>query len=328
MNQGKGGLSRVQTEESPCKILLIEDNDDFASLLKMRLELGSCEPLTVKRVDRLMAGLTILSREAFDLVLLDLVLPDSKGFDTLRKICGQASGVPIVVLSGVDDETLAVQAIREGAQDYIVKGDMVGENILRSVRYAVERHRILQEWKTAWQTESLLALHDPLTGIPNRLLFQDRLKHGISQAHRHQTGLAVLFLDLDRFKPVNDRLGHAAGDHLLTAVAGRLKSCVREEDTIARLGGDEFGIILPGIHEGKDAAVVAQRIRDKMSLPFELEGHRLVVSVSAGIALYPPDGSDADRLIQRADRAMYRAKADGGNCHRFFELQSNIRMLS
>jgi diguanylate cyclase (GGDEF)-like protein/PAS domain S-box-containing protein len=157
------------------------------------------------------------------------------------------------------------------------------------------------------------ARHDALTGLPNRTLFYDRLTQALALARRHGDRFAVLFLDLDQFKVVNDTLGHAAGDRLLVEIAGRLQRTVRESDTVARVGGDEFTFLLPGIDRGEDAARAAQKILEAVSRPLEIDGHRLYVTTSVGISLYPADGEEAEALLSSADIAMYRAKDLGRN---------------
>ncbi|HEX7421202.1 MAG TPA: PAS domain S-box protein, partial [Thermoanaerobaculia bacterium] len=153
-----------------------------------------------------------------------------------------------------------------------------------------------------------LAYHDALTGLPNRLLFKDRLTVALSHAQRDQSRLAVLFLDLDRFKVINDSLGHNIGDQLLQAVAARVQSCVRDSDTVARLGGDEFTLLLPSLIRSEDAALVAQKIIEAVRYPFHIEGREFFITTSIGISLYPEDGADAATLIKNADTAMYQAK--------------------
>ncbi len=157
------------------------------------------------------------------------------------------------------------------------------------------------------------ACHDALTGLPNRMLFYDRLTHVLAKAKRQGDRLAVLFLDLDQFKVVNDSLGHAAGDRLLIEIAGRLQRTLRESDTVARVGGDEFTFLLPGIERGEDASRVAQKILEAVSRPLEIDGHQLYVTPSIGISLYPADGEEAEALLSSADIAMYRAKDLGRN---------------
>lgn len=163
-----------------------------------------------------------------------------------------------------------------------------------------------------------LAHHDALTNLPNRILFKDRLNLELAHAHRNKEKVAVIFLDLDRFKLVNDMLGHAMGDELLKKVANRLTKCLRESDTVSRLGGDEFTILLPGLALEEDAAKIAQKINESIQKPCLLGGHEFHITTSIGIALYPEDGEDAETLLKHADTAMYRAKEQGGNNFQLF----------
>ncbi len=156
-----------------------------------------------------------------------------------------------------------------------------------------------------------LAYRDSLTGLPNRLLFHDRLSMAVASAHRHRRGVAVLFLDLDRFKVINDSLGHSVGDRLLQEVADRLRACVREGDSVARLGGDEFTVLLQDVGVPADAARIAEKVLDALRAPFRLDGHELFVTGSVGVSLFPEDGQSAETLIKHADTAMYRAKEQG-----------------
>jgi len=170
-----------------------------------------------------------------------------------------------------------------------------------------------------------LAHHDPLTDLPNRTMFFDRLKQALAQARRHGRSVGVIFLDLDRFKFVNDGFGHEMGDALLRTIANRLTQCVRATDTVARLSGDEFTMILQDLERGQDAGHVAQKILDALSQPFELNGHSIVVHASLGIALYPNDAATPDLLIAQADRGMYRAKEKGGHCYQFVSEELNAQ---
>ncbi len=171
-----------------------------------------------------------------------------------------------------------------------------------------------------------MAHHDALTGLPNRALLTDRVEQAIAHSARSGTKVALLFLDLDRFKNVNDSLGHVVGDQLLQAVAARLKGCLRAEDTAARLGGDEFIVSLPGVNDGAEPARVATRILAEMSRPFDVAGQRLPAAVSIGISLFPEDGDDAPTLLRNADTAMYHAKESGRGNYQFFSPQMNERV--
>lgn len=170
-----------------------------------------------------------------------------------------------------------------------------------------------------------LAHHDPLTDLPNRVMYHDRLKQALAQAHRHGRCLAVVFLDLDNFKPINDSLGHESGDALLKIVASILTNCVRATDTVARLSGDEFTLILQDLERGPDAGHVAQKILEALNQPITLEDHVVTTTASLGIALYPFDATTPESLLSCADRAMYRAKEKGGNCYQFVSEDMNAQ---
>ncbi len=174
---------------------------------------------------------------------------------------------------------------------------------------------------------SHMAQHDSLTDLPNRATFNDRLAQAIAQAHRHGHRLAVLYLDLDRFKHINDSLGHAIGDRVLQCVATRLLDCVRSSDTVSRQGGDEFVVLLPEVAHPQDGALIADKILLSLGAPFRIDLHDLRLSASLGIVTYPEDGTDGDTLMKNADVAMYAAKDSGRNSHRFFKPDMNLRAL-
>jgi len=163
-----------------------------------------------------------------------------------------------------------------------------------------------------------LATHDALTGLPNRFFFSERFRHALAHAKRAGNLIGLLYLDLDRFKPVNDSLGHKCGDKLLQAAARRIKRSVREGDTIARLGGDEFAVILEHLPRPRDAAATARKLLRALARPYLLDGHKATVTASIGISVYPLDGDDIEILLKRADGAMYRAKTGRSNDYRFW----------
>lgn len=181
---------------------------------------------------------------------------------------------------------------------------------------------LVDERARAWRAADhayRLALYDPLTQLPNRKLFHDRLHHALAQAKREQERLAVMFIDLDRFKPVNDNFGHEVGDLLLVQVAERLSGCVRESDTVARLGGDEFVVLLAGSETEGGERIVADKILEALSEDFHVAGHQLRLSSSIGVAFYPDHGNDEMQLLRHADIAMYHAKQEGRNCWRYYK---------
>ena len=185
---------------------------------------------------------------------------------------------------------------------------------------------LVDERARAWRAADYayrLALYDPLTQLPNRKLFHDRLHRTLAQAKRDRERIAVMFIDLDRFKPVNDKFGHEIGDLLLVQVAERLASCVRESDTVARLGGDEFVVLLGSSESEGGERIVADKILRALAQPFHVAGHQLRLSSSIGIAFYPDHGSEETQLLRNADIAMYHAKQEGRNRYRYFEAQMN-----
>lgn len=290
---------------TPIHILLVEDNPGDARLVLEMLAEARTGNFALTHVDLFAEALKRLGEQHFDVVLLDLTLPDSRGLDTLTQVQTAVPHMPIVVLSGLHDEELALQAVQYRAQDYLIKGQVDTRLLVHSLRYAIERKR-------AEERLHHMATHDVLTNLPNRVLFMDRLTQALVHAPRHNRMVAVLFMDLDRFKRVNDTLGHAVGDLLLTAMADRLSTHVRESDTVARLGGDEFALILGDVADPTDVARVAQKINNSIFESFEIAGYDLNITTSIGVSIFPNDGDQPEVLLKNADLAMYRAKEHGG----------------
>jgi diguanylate cyclase (GGDEF)-like protein len=300
------------------KVLLIEDNPGDARLIREMISEDPEPPFRIQWARRLAAGLERLAEGDTALVLLDLSLPDSLGLETFAKVYAHSPTVPIIVLTGNDDHNLALKAVKSGAQDYLVKGRLDRELLLRAMRYAIERKRYQLQLERQ-------ANYDALTGLPNRNLLRDRLRLALF-GQRMPRALAVVFIDLDHFKFVNDSLGHSVGDKLLKAMAERLRLMLRDGDTVARLGGDEFVIVL---HDSSSEAVIyraMQRIAAGVAEPMEIDGKELVVTCSAGISLCPQDGPDVDTLLKNADAAMYRAKERGRNNFQFYTSEMNERV--
>jgi diguanylate cyclase (GGDEF)-like protein len=297
------------------RVLLIEDNPGDARLIREMLSEGEDGLFELDCVGRLSQGLEYLSAQPAGVVLLDLSLPDSYGFDTFLKVYAHSPKVPIIVLTGHDDQTVALSAVKTGAQDYLVKGKLDRELLLRSMQYSIERKRYQEQLEYQ-------ANYDALTGLPNRNLLHDRLKQSV-YAQRFVRSIGVVFLDIDHFKFVNDSLGHNTGDKLLQKVAARLLDSVRDGDTVARLGGDEFILILND-QTGQEVIYRAmQRIISRITEPVEVDGQELLVTASAGISLYPQDGPDVETLLKNADAAMYRAKEKGRNNFQFYTAEMN-----
>ena len=295
--------------------LLIEDNPGDARLLKELLAEEPAAPFRIICVDRLQRGLELLSTEKIDVLLLDLSLPDSHGLETFAKAYAHAPKVPIIVLTGNDDHALALLAVKAGAQDFLFKGKLDRELLIRSMQYSIERKRYQEQLEHQ-------ANYDVLTGLPNRNLLHDRLKRAVF-AQRDARPIAVVFIDLDHFKFINDSLGHTQGDKLLAIIAERLASIVREGDTVARLGGDEFVLVLNDQNKEDVIFRAMQRVLNKVSEPMTIDGQELYITCSAGVSLYPADAPDVETLLKNADVAMYRAKEHGRDNFQFYTPEMN-----
>jgi diguanylate cyclase (GGDEF)-like protein len=293
------------------EIVLIEDSDDYAMLVEEMLRTAFRERFVLRHFTRLREARRHLAANETDCVLLDLSLPDSSGLHSLEQVQLSAPNVPVVVLSGLNDEEVAIAAVQEGAQDYLVKSWVDGAFVSRALRYAMERKRA--EIELAHR-----ALHDPLTGLPNRALFLDRLEVALARAARDPRSVAVMFIDLDRFKTVNDSLGHEVGDQVLIEVAARLEALVRPSDTVARFGGDEFMLLFDDFAEEQDAVLLADRISDGIAQPFVLGEQEFFLTASIGIAFaHGGAAGSAANIIRNADATMYRAKESGSRIELF-----------
>jgi diguanylate cyclase len=287
------------------RLLVLEDNPGDALLITKHLSHWGNQTCAVQVVGCVSDAIEVLHDEAVEVILADLSLPDAVGLDVVRRINTAAPATAIVVLTGMEDDALGLRAIQLGAQDYLVKGSVDGASLRRAVRHALERKR-------ASQLLTHLAHRDPLTGLANRLTFRDRLAHAMAVARRTTSKAAVVYVDLDRFKPVNDTYGHEVGDLLLQEVATRLQAAVRGSDTVARLGGDEFAIIVENVQDEGQLGNVLERLRAGFARPFVVGGQLVDVSASLGVAMFPGAGVTGEDLIRAADRAMYRAKRHEG----------------
>ncbi len=439
------------TEKAIKILLLVEDNPGDARLLREMFNERGAHGTELAHVESMSQAETHLAEHSVDIILLDLGLPDAQGLAAVRRVHAAAPRVPLVVLTGLDDEALATQALQEGAQDYLIKGQIEARSLLRALRYATER-KIMEEalfvekeraqvtlnsigdavistdisgsitflnavaekltgW--SWQeaagrpmaevlrivngasgetipnpmekavgrnrighlpANSILirrdgfeipiedsvapihdregqttgavivfrdvsaaramslqmthsAQHDFLTGLPNRTLLNDRVGQAIALAPRHMNRVAVLFLDLDGFKHINDSLGHPTGDKLLQSIAKRLVECVHLSDTVSRQGGDEFVVLLSELEQLEDAAITARRMLQAVAEAHSVDQHDLHVTTSIGVSVYPDDGLDAETLIKNADTAMYQAKESGRQGYRFFKPAMNVRAV-
>jgi diguanylate cyclase len=303
------------------RVLLVEDNAGDARLLREMFGKESPNSFEMTHVSNMREAVIHLAKGEVDIILLDLGLPDTYGLESVQRAHAAAPGIPLIVLTGLDDEALAAKAMNAGAQDYLIKGQVENRALPRALRHAIDRHRI--------QVETIYnAQHDAVTNLPNRLVLNDRISQAISLARRRKTAMAVVFLDLDRFKYINDSLGHAIGDGLLQSVSLRLMASVRDSDTVTRQGGDEFVILLSEIASSQDAAKSAKRILLSLTAPHFIGGHELHIDGSIGISVYPVDGEDAETLIKNADTAMYHAKENGRNNFQYFTAEMNVKVVA
>jgi len=423
-------------KETTVRVLAIEDNPDDADLIKRMLSRVHEPVFSFVHAVRLSEGLAALDAQAFDVVLLDLGLPDSQGIETVQKVKSGHPCVPIIVLTGVEDDEVAVSMLHLDVQDYLPKGTLDGNLLVRSIRYAIERQRSVEALRnsearfrrlsesgiigissfdvkgkivdandkfldmigarredleegrvrrwgrlvtpegkprireaaaefmatgriTPYEMEYLdrrglrywglfgaarlegqengiafmvditerkrleeeirhMAHHDALTGLPNRRLFLELLEFEFAAARRNQKKTGLLFLDLDRFKEVNDTLGHEAGDQLLKTVAERLRSSIRKADAVARMGGDEFSILLADIVNPGDITVIVRKILEALREKCIIAGRAFSITTSMGISLFPDDSEDIKMLFRYADIALYRAKDRGRNTFAYY----------
>lgn len=283
------------------KILLIEDSSADAKLILEMLKDTSVPAPDLVHASRLLAGLQRISEERFDALLVDLGLPDSKGIDTLRKVLVQAPEAPIIVLTGLADEVTGIQAMQVGAQDYLVKGSVNGDLLIRSIRYAIERKRLMTELRK-------LSLLDDLTKLNNRRGFFALAEQQMKLAKRQRRELLVMLADLDGMKKINDTLGHEKGDLALRDTATIMKETFRGSDVIARIGGDEFAVcIVEDEKSGED--VVAKRLQKNLDEYNNGEARPFTLSLSLGFARCAYGSScSIDEMLSKADKLMYEQK--------------------
>jgi diguanylate cyclase len=305
--------------DATTSILLVEDNPGDVRLIQEMLKESWPGKFEFLHSTTISDAIKRLPSPGSGCVLLDLNLPDADDVNTVAHLTTAAPDLPIVVLTGRDDEATALEAVQAGAQDYLIKGRVDGPLLSRTIRHAIERKRV--EAHLAHQ-----GLHDALTGLPNRVLFMDRLALAlVRSARRSPASVGVLFLDVDRFKAVNDRLGHDAGDELLLEVASRIHASLRPGDTVARFGGDEFCVLC--VANETDVVTVAKRIAATLKEPFQVGRSEVVVSGSIGISLSGGAQSTPEQLVRDADAAMYRAKERGRGRYELFDEEMSSRAV-
>jgi diguanylate cyclase (GGDEF)-like protein len=351
-------IDQTVTTETVAKprVLIVDDVSDNRAVLTRRFERRGFE---VVEADNGLLAINLIARQEFDVVLLDVMMPGIDGIETLKRIRAQksASTLPVIMVTAKSESENIVDALNLGANDYVTKPvdfavalarvntqiirkqaemKVVAANeALRNVNEDLENlvadrtsrlieanHRLKAEIAEREESEArsqYLAYHDSLTGLGNRLLFKEQLAEVLSDTSGAPQPLAVLFIDLDGFKAVNDTVGHSIGDKLLKSVAERLRNALHPTDKIARLGGDEFAIFQTSVTQPASACLLAQEIIEIVSAPCNIDGHDVTVGASVGIAVGKPGSISSDDFLKSADLAMYSAKADGRGTYRLFD---------
>jgi two-component system cell cycle response regulator len=287
--------------DSPITVLLIEDNSGDARLIREVLAADEQTRFESVHADRLATGLAHLARGGVDIVLLDLSLPDSRGLETFTRTYAFAPLVPIIVLTGLDDTALAMEAVTQGAQDYLVKGAVSGSLLVRAMRYAIERHRLIAESR-------MLATIDDLTGLFNRRCFAILATQQLKLRPRLDSTVIIVCTDIDGLKQINDLFGHAKGDRTLIRAAQILRATFRESDIVARLGGDEFAVCATA--SGCDQVpVLTARLQQNIEATARLEPDSYALAMSIGVACCDSKNElSLEELLAQADREMYEQK--------------------
>jgi N-acyl amino acid synthase of PEP-CTERM/exosortase system len=302
------------------RALLIEDDNAMARSVELMLR---SEGFDVYTTDLGEEGTHLAQLNDYDIILLDLKLSDMSGFEVLKSLRLTKVQTPILILSGNEIVEAKVMALGFGADDYLTKPFHKDELIARID--AIMRRSNAHSQSAA--ASGNLVKHDFLTNLPNRVLLRDRLRQAIVSAHGQSSHLAVLFLDLDHFKNVNDSISYSVGDKLLQAVSERLAVSLQTSAIVSRQGGDEFVVLVPDVASAGDAGIVAQKLLAALAPPFVIDGHQLHITGSIGISTYPEDGEDEDSLLRNSDIAMYYAKKNGRNNYQFFKPAMNTRAV-
>jgi diguanylate cyclase (GGDEF)-like protein len=318
-------------------ILIVDDESHNRKLLETLLQPEGYQTRCAANGDDALASMAELPP---DLILLDVMMPGMDGYQVAKCIKANpvTASIPIIMVTANIDRDARLAGLNAGAEEFLTKPIDRAElwyrvrNLLRlkTLNDVLQNQSVLLEDLVQTRTADLhrLAHYDPLTDLPNRALLLERLKKTLDSAQEHGWSVAVMFVDVDGLKRVNDTLGHALGDELLAQLSERLVDCVRLRDTVGRLGGDEFAIVLAMEDGQQDAALLANHIQAALREPFKLSDREVVVTASLGIAVYPEDSADPETLIRYADTAMYRAKQAGRDTFRFFTAQMNIDVVA
>ena len=338
-------MSSTDPIRHQAKILVVDDDQTARLLTRQCLE---AENMLIVEASNGFEALDLFVRERPDLVFMDVEMPVMTGLEACKRIrqLPQGATIPIIIVTSSDDRQSIDEGFDAGATQYKTKP--VNWSLLgRDIQYTLRASNAFNSLKRQEDRLRYLAYYDPLTNLPNRRSFNEHLNRLLKRSQRQGTPAALLFIDLDHFKRINDSIGHAHGDSLLVEIAKRLTIELREEDAInyfsennaepdsdsegateiARLGGDEFTVVLSDVANIADIEKVARRILESLSEPIALQSHNPVVTPSIGIAIYPQDGSDPDTLSRNADTAMYVAKAEGRACYRFYNEEMNSQAV-
>lgn len=290
--------------DKPARILLVADDPHLAPMIDELLRAAWPGGLIIGHTTRIADAVREVADHGATCVLLGLATADA-AVPALEQLIAVGPHTPIVVVTDVPPQDGGIDVVRAGAQDVLGRSELTAPSLTRAVRHAIER-------KAAEAALALQALHDPLTTLPNRALFLDRLRVALDRSRRTGTAVVVMFLDVDGFKQINDSLGHAAGDLVLTVLADRFSRLLRPMDTVARFGGDEFTFLFEGLDGARDASLLAERICESAGLPVTFGERRLSLSASVGVSVVSDPETALEPAIGRADAAMYRAKQLGG----------------
>ena len=316
-----GGLPKgVEMQKLEARILLL--GSELAEYRRFEQMLSSVpqaayQLLWCEHYDK---GHSEIASGNYDVVLLDCHHQPEIALSLLKTLTEQGCTLPIIALTAQVDSAVSQQALQQGAADYLALENLDSYVFERCIGYAVDKR---QNDKKMAQ----LNLYDPLTGIPNRVLFRQTMERAIELAKTQQISLALLLINLDGFKRVNESYGSEAGDRLVATMAQRLTRCVRKSDGIARIGGDEFTLVLEDCHGKDDVALVAKKVIDILSAPFTVGGQPLMVSCSIGVAIYPEAGDTVDGLLNRANMAMLEAKTQRGSQYYFYNEDTNAEAM-
>ena len=307
----------MELVEAPA-ILLIEDDERGYARTRTLLRESFGDQLKLDWVRVWDEAHAAIQEEAHDIYLVDYQLGRRDGVDLIGAMSKIRFAAPFIVLTDNECQEVDAEAMKSGAADYLVKSEITAPLLARAIRYAIERKRVERRL-------TFLAECDALTGLANRAVFHSRLADAIAQAHRNNSVMAVLLLDLDQFKDVNDTLGHPVGDLLIQQAAKRLSQCTRASDTVARLGGDEFAVVATNLAQTEDITVLARKISEALAEPFDLDGNQISTSASIGITVYPLDNGDPHQILKHADLALYQAKRTSRGSFHYYDAELNAQ---